>query len=92
MNKILFEEQLAVFQIDAILIDNKVCSNPSPNQISEMVMLNVKHLLNGIKKFPRWKIDISTSTEDSDNIGDDFYSIDTDEVTICATFSFFFLF
>lgn len=43
-----------LFQVDAVLISSEVVLRPSPGDIYNIILQNVKNLLESLKLFPRW--------------------------------------
>lgn len=43
-----------IFQTDAVLIASEPVLRPSPGEIYNIILQNVKNLLEGLQLFPRW--------------------------------------
>nr|XP_034180267.1 dynein heavy chain 10, axonemal [Osmia lignaria] len=58
MNLVHFNKSLMsnkpLFQVDAVLISSEVVLRPSPGDIYNIILQNVKNLLESLKLFPRW--------------------------------------
>ncbi|XP_012151823.2 dynein heavy chain at 89D [Megachile rotundata] len=52
-NKLLMSSNI-LFQVDAVLISSEVVLRPSPGDMYNIILQNVKNLLESLKLFPRW--------------------------------------